>query len=108
LKALAGRLEEAESILRERLSLSASPDVTIVLANVLRETGRAPEGKAILEEAMATETGHGGLLVTLGDFLLAEGRPAEALALYNRAKDVDPARATALANSRIREMRSRR
>jgi arylsulfatase A-like enzyme len=108
LTALAGRMEEAESILRERLSLAASPDVAIILANVLRETGRAPEGKAILEEAMAIETEHGGLLVTLGDFLAAEGRPAEALALYARAKDVDPSRASALANSRIREIRSRR
>jgi len=108
LKALAGRFEEAESILREHLALKRSADVSIVLANVLRETGRAVEGKALLEREIAIEKDHGGILVALGDFLAAEGRPADALALYRRAKEVDPSRASALADARILELRTGR
>ncbi len=108
LYALAGRFDEAESALRRYLDTKLNPNVTILLANVLREKGNAAEGRALLEKEVEKEPDHGGLLVTLGDFAAAEGRPSEALRLYQRAKEVDPVRASALADARIFELRSRR
>jgi predicted Zn-dependent protease len=101
------RLEEAESALRSYRALKANPNIDILLAEILAETGRRPEGEAVLKEAMALEPDHGGVLITWGDFLAAKGQPSEALECYQKAKRVDPYRATAIADKRIVELRKR-
>ncbi|MGH9333950.1 MAG: sulfatase-like hydrolase/transferase, partial [Vicinamibacteria bacterium] len=108
LYAYRGRFGEAGELFRECLAVKKDPNVTILLANVLRESGRAAEGRKLVEEEIEASPDHGGLLVTLGDFFAAEGRAAEALTWYRRAKEVDPYRASKLADSRILELRSRR
>jgi hypothetical protein len=46
-------------------------------------------------------------MITRGDFLMDEGEYEEALAWYQKAKAVDPYRATAVADRRIVELRRR-
>jgi arylsulfatase A-like enzyme len=101
------RLDDAEKTFRRLNELKANPNVNVLLAQILAETGRRDEGKELLRKAMELEPGHGGVLVTWGDFLAEEGKYAEALASYEKAKEVDPYRATAVADRRIVELRRR-
>ncbi|HXV62549.1 MAG TPA: tetratricopeptide repeat protein [Vicinamibacteria bacterium] len=100
------RLEEARSVFEEYLNLKQNVNVSILLANVLRRMGRIDEGRALIEKARHQEPDHGGVLITLGDFLVEAGRLGEALLLYQRAKEVDPYRASETANQRIVELRT--
>jgi arylsulfatase A-like enzyme len=101
------RLEEAEKALRSYRELKANPNINILLAEILAQTDRLPEGEDLLSEAMELEPDHGGVMITRGDLLVEQGRYDEALAWYQRAKAVDPYRATAVADRRIVELRKR-
>jgi tetratricopeptide (TPR) repeat protein len=101
------RLEEAEAALRSYLALKPNPNICILLAGILKETGRRPEGEALLQSAMELEPDHGGVMITWGDFLAEQQKYAEALEWYQKAKRVDPHRATAVADKRIVELRRR-
>jgi arylsulfatase A-like enzyme len=101
------RIEEAERTLRAYSDLKANPNIHMLLAVILGETGRRPEGEALLKQAMEIEPDHGGVLITWGDFLAARGDYQEAMETYQKAKRVDPYRATALADRRIVELRQR-
>ena len=101
------RLDEAEEALRAYLALKPNPNICILLAGILKETGRRPEAEALLQSAMELEPDHGGAMIAWGDFLAAEHKYAEALESYQKAKRVDPYRATAVADKRIVELRLR-
>jgi arylsulfatase A-like enzyme len=101
------RLEDAEEALRAYAALKPNPNIYIMLAQILKETGRRPEGEALLQEAMRLEPDHGGVLITWGDFLAEQRKYGEALESYQRAKRVDPYRATEVADKRIVELRRR-
>jgi Tfp pilus assembly protein PilF len=101
------RLPEAEEALRAYAALKPNANIFIMLAQILKETGRMPEAEELLQSAMELEPDHGGVMITWGDFLAAENKYAEALEWYQRAKRVDPYRATAVADERIVELRRR-
>ena len=101
------RLEEAEKALRSYLALKPNPNICILLAEVLKKTGRSGEAETFLRKAMELEPDHGGAMIAWGDFLAAEHKYAEALESYQKAKRVDPYRATAVADKRIVELRLR-
>jgi len=101
------RIEEAERALRAYSDLKVNPNINMLLAVILAETGRRSEGEALLQQAMELEPDHGGLLITWGDFLAARGNYREAMEWYQKAKRVDPHRATELADRRIVELRQR-
>ncbi|GAA0913340.1 tetratricopeptide repeat protein [Nonomuraea longicatena] len=86
----AERLEEAEEHLRRAFALTpGDPDLLLDLAEVLRLTGRAAEGLALAEEAArALPTAYA--LGSLGQLLLATGRPKEARQTLERAVELDP------------------
>ncbi len=100
-------LPEAEEALRQYRERKRNPNINILLAEILAETGRRPEGAAMLKEAMELEPDHGGVMITWGDFLAAEGKYGEALEWYQKAKRVDPYRATPIADKRIVDLRRR-
>jgi arylsulfatase A-like enzyme len=101
------RLEEAEEALRAYTALKPNPNILILLAEILAETGRRSEGETLLQQAMELEPDHGGVMITWGDFLAARGKYDEAMSWYQKAKEVDPYRATAVADRRIVELRKR-
>jgi arylsulfatase A-like enzyme len=100
-------LEEAEEALRAYTSLKPNPNILMLLAEILAETGRRSEGEILLQQAMELEPDHGGVMITWGDFLVARGKYNEAMSWYQKAKEVDPYRATAVADRRIVELRQR-
>jgi tetratricopeptide (TPR) repeat protein len=101
------RLEETEGALRAYLALKPNSNICILLAEVLKKTGRRGEAEAYLRKAMELEPDHGGAWIAWGDFLAAEHKYTEALESYRKAKRVDPYRATAVADKRIVELRLR-
>ena len=101
------RIEDAERTLRAYSDLKVNPNINMLLAMILAETGRRPEGEGLLRQAMELEPDHGGVLITWGDFLAAGGDYQEAMESYRKAKRVDPYRASALADRRIVELRTR-
>jgi len=101
------QLSEAEAALRAYAASKPNPNIYILLAEILAETGRLAEGEALLSEAMELEPDHGGVMITTGDLLAKRGSYEEALAWYLKAKAVDPYRSTAVADRRIVELRRR-
>jgi arylsulfatase A-like enzyme len=101
------RLDEAEPTFRQYVSLKPNPNINILLAEILAETGRRTEGEALLKQAMELEPDHGGVMITYGDLLAKRRQYAEALEWYQKAKRVDPYRTTAIADKRIVELRRR-
>ena len=101
------RLDEAEQTFRHYVSLKPNPNINILLAEILAETGRNAEGEALLKQALELEPDHGGVMITYGDLLAKRGQYGEALEWYEKAKRVDPYRATAIAEKRIVELRRR-
>jgi tetratricopeptide (TPR) repeat protein len=99
------RPEEAEKALRAYLALKQNPNIYILLARVLNDTGRPAESEAALLTAMELEPDHGGAIIAWGDFLASQRKYAEALECYLKAKQVDPYRVTAIADKRMVELR---
>lgn len=101
------RLEEAEDVLRRYRELKPNPNINILLAQILWKSERVNEARMLLDEARRLEPDHGGVLITYGDFLADQGKVEEALDLYERAKEVDPYRATETADRHIAQLRRR-
>jgi tetratricopeptide (TPR) repeat protein len=101
------RPEEAEKALRAYLALKQNPNIYILLARVLNDTGRQAESETALRTAMELEPDHGGAMIAWGDLLASRRKYAEALEWYLKAKQVDPYRVTAIADQRIVELRLR-
>ena len=101
------RIKEAEQTLWAYREVKANPNIDMLLATLLARTGRRPEGEALLQQAMKLDPDHGGLMIAWGDFLAAQGNYGEAMEWYQKAKRVDPYRATAPADRRIVDLQRR-
>jgi arylsulfatase A-like enzyme len=101
------RLDDAEKAFKRRVELKPSANINVLLAQILARTGRKEEGEALLELALELEPDNGGVLIARGDFLAEDGKYKEALGWYEKAKEIDPYRATAVADRRIVELRRR-
>ncbi len=86
-----GRRDAAEKLYTEAASIASSNETAALgLARVALSRGDMAGGKTILDKILAANpTSLNGLLV-LGDVLGAEGKTAEAVALYDRAFEVRP------------------
>jgi len=86
-----GDLIRAESILRSLISRQqARVEVVRLLAAVLGQSNRVPEGLALLERGCAVKPTDPDLLADRGMFLLRAGRPHDALASFKSALAVCP------------------
>lgn len=83
--AQAGDLEQAREYLHSSLLLKPSDDTTVEL--FVAVTGRTR--REVLEQLVEEVSGDDELLGELGDQMLAEGRPEEALVYYRRALEID-------------------
>jgi hypothetical protein len=73
---------EAEALYRTVLDMAAGhPPALYLYGLLLLDTGRSHEAVAVLEVAAASRPGHAGTLTNLIRALLADRRPAEALAM---------------------------
>lgn len=100
LSLLAGLEGEAAAAYRAALSIRPTMEVLVPLAQILIRRGEPGEAGALLDAAEAIDPVHGGALIARGDWLLARGLRAEALAAYERAAEVDPYRAAEPARRR--------
>jgi arylsulfatase A-like enzyme/cytochrome c-type biogenesis protein CcmH/NrfG len=81
----AGRLDEAEA--HAKLALRGDPVIAReVLAQVALRRHRLPEAEAFAREAVDARHGRIAPLIVLAEILSAEGRPADALSLTDRAE----------------------
>ncbi len=96
-----GRLVEAEQALRVVRGLRPRADASILLAQILILDGRTDEASGLLDEAADLDPRHGGVLIARGDLLLRLGRPAEAKAVWEEARAIDPYRAAGTAAARL-------
>jgi predicted negative regulator of RcsB-dependent stress response len=76
-----------------------------LLAQILIQEGAHDEAAELLDRAEALEPRHGGIFIARGDSLALRGRPQEALAAYERAREVDPNRVASAAQARIDDLR---
>ena len=83
--AQAGELDQARDYLHSSLLLKPSDDATIEL--FVAVTGRTR--RAVLEQLVEEVPDNDELLGELGDQMLSEGRPQEALVYYRRALELD-------------------
>jgi arylsulfatase A-like enzyme len=95
-----GRTADAERALRAFTAIKPKADVSLLLAQILIASGRLDEAGALLDQAEALEPRHGGVAIARGDLLAVRGRPAEALAAYRHAAEIDPYRARGMAEAR--------
>jgi tetratricopeptide (TPR) repeat protein len=93
--------QQAEQMFRQSLDVMPTTDTYHVLIQLLLGQSRFSEASELLEEALKGEPDHGGLWVDKGDFMLRQGRLEEAIEAYERAKAIDPYRATSFADERI-------
>lgn len=96
-----GQVKEAEQAFAQYLEIKPDADVCWYLAQIMMQTGRSQEALAVLQRALELEPDHGGALVARGDLAASKQEYAEALRLYERAAEVDPYRAEAMARGRI-------
>ena len=72
-----------------------TPSPALESARTLAAMGRAEEARATLRAILDRDPEHAGALVVLGDVLLQEREPEQALALLRRAVAAEPASAEA-------------
>lgn len=95
------RPDQAETTLRELLSLGQNPDSLILLAQirVLRADFEAAE--ALLQQAEQLQPLNGAIAVVRGDIALREGDVEAARRQYRRALEIDPVRSGEQARQRL-------
>ncbi|NOX45024.1 MAG: tetratricopeptide repeat protein [Caldiserica bacterium] len=79
---------------RYRKALEVEPDATYVrvkLAEAYLKGEKLSEARATLEEVLKTSPNNDRALKLMGDLLMAEGKPKEALSYYERAVERNPA-----------------
>lgn len=88
----AGRLEEAEALVREALELDPAQPEALHLAGVIAlRTGRPLEALDLIDRALARAPRMAAAHASRGDALSAVGRPGEALGAYHDAIALDAA-----------------
>jgi choline-sulfatase len=95
------RLKEAEDALRGFTAIQPKADVSVLLAQVLILDGREAEAEALLAQAESLDPKHGAVWIARGDLALKRGRKEDARAAYEKARALDPYRATGVAVARI-------
>jgi tetratricopeptide (TPR) repeat protein len=95
------RLPEAERTFLKANEIRSSARLCILAAQIMLADMRLDEAAKLLEQAETLEPLHGGIFLARGDLLALQRRPDEAIAAYEHARDVDPHRAAAEAQSRI-------
>jgi len=105
--AMLDRREEAKATIREFNAIRPSPDSLLLLAQLLIQDGALGEADALLDQAASLDPSHGGVFIARGDRLDLLGRPDEALAAYEKAREVDPSRVSEAAAARIAALRQR-
>jgi choline-sulfatase len=100
------RREKAEEVLRKAHAIRPSARVCILLAQLMIAGQRIDEAANFLDQAEVLEPLHGGIYLARGDWLTMQGRPLEAIASYEHAKEVDPYRTAREAELRIAKLRA--
>lgn len=95
------RLKEAEDALRAFTAIQPKADVSVLLAQVLILDGREAEAEALLGQAESLDPRHGAVWIARGDLALKRGRKEDARAAYEKARALDPYRASGIAAARI-------
>lgn len=99
-----GRLEEAEATLRVQLDVRRNADSLVLLAQLLILRQDFEDAKALLKQAEALESRHGGIAIALGDISLREGDPDEARRFYEEAIRLDSHRVGVIARQRLQAL----
>lgn len=95
------RLPEAERTFLRANEIRPSARLCILAAQIMLADMRLGEAAKLLDQAETLEPLHGGIFLARGDLFALQGRPDEAIAAYQHAREVDPYRAAAEAQSRI-------
>jgi len=100
----AQRLKDAERVLRAFRDIKPKSDTSLLLAQILILDGRHEEAGRLLDEAQALDPQHGGVFIARGDLLARQGKRDEARAAYEKARQVDPYRASGAAEKRLQDL----
>jgi choline-sulfatase len=95
------RLKEAEDALRGFTAIQPKADVSVLLAQILILDGRQAEAERLLAQAESLDPKHGAVWIARGDLALKRGNREDARAAYEKARSVDPYRASGIAAARI-------
>jgi tetratricopeptide (TPR) repeat protein len=95
---------EAEKVLRKSLEARPYAEVCVLLAQLLIKQKRFDEAVPVLDRCEALDPLQGGLWIARGDMAQSQGKFAEAIANYRKAKEVDPTRVSGAADERIRQV----
>lgn len=86
-----GRSDAAEKLYSEAASISPTNETAAIgRASVALMRGDKPGGKKMLEQVLSTNPKSLTALLLLGELFRAEGKTADAVALYDRAFDLRP------------------
>jgi arylsulfatase A-like enzyme/Tfp pilus assembly protein PilF len=99
------RYADAEEVFRARTEIRPDAVGLAFLAHALMFQNRFAETQKILDQATALDPENAAVLIARGDLMLIHRRPEEAIALYQHAARIDPARFGAWAEDRVREVR---
>lgn len=100
-----GLIEEAETVLRDANAIRPTAQLCILIAQIMIADGRLGQARDLLDRAETLDPVHGGIYLAKGDLYARLGRPEEAIEAYERARQVDPYRATTEAEARIARIR---
>ena len=98
------RLDEAKQVFSRHIELKPAADILMFLGQIALRERRLDDAKDYIDQALALEPDHGAVLVTRGDIAAMSGNADEAMQWYLRAKEIDPYRATGLADQRIQRL----
>ncbi|MGB5131901.1 MAG: tetratricopeptide repeat protein [Steroidobacteraceae bacterium] len=99
LRLATGDATEAEAAYRRALALvPQSPDALIGLAQSLAAGGKMDEAESTHQRAIAAQSSYAATHITYGNFLLSQGRAADAVPEYELATALTPDNPNALSN----------
>lgn len=93
--------DQAETTLRELLSLGQNPDSLILLAQIRVLRADFEAAQALLQQAEQLQPLNGAIAVVRGDIALREGDVEAARQQYRRALEIDPVRSGEQARQRL-------
>ncbi len=99
------RFQKAEDVFLRHIEIKPKADIFMLLGQIMMREGQLEKAAEYLDQGLTIEPDCGAVLVAKGDLMAMLGRTTEALRWYERAKQIDPYRATGLANHRIARAR---